>query len=57
MEAGLQNAGRAMLALATNLDPERVPGLILALPEPLRGDIESLDLATARYRASMPISC
>jgi pimeloyl-ACP methyl ester carboxylesterase len=44
-EAGLHAGGQAMLALATNLDPERVPGLIMALPEPLRGDIDSLDLA------------
>lgn len=44
-EAGLHDGGRAMLALAVNLNPELVPGLVEALPEPLRGDIQSLDLA------------
>ena len=42
--AGLAEGGRAMLALADNADPERVPGLLAALPEPVRRDIEALDL-------------
>ena len=44
LAAGLAEGGRAMLALADNADPDRVPGLLAALPEPVRGDIEALDL-------------
>ena len=44
LAAGLAEGGRAMLALADNADPERVPGLLAALPEPVRRDIEALDL-------------
>ena len=51
MEARLGAGGRATLALAANLDPERVPGLIAALPEPLRDDIEALDLANRSLQA------
>ena len=36
--------GRAMLALAENTDPDRVPQLLAALPAPVRADIERLDL-------------
>jgi pimeloyl-ACP methyl ester carboxylesterase len=42
--AGLTPGGRALLALAQNTDPDRVPALMAALPEPLRGDIDLLDL-------------
>ena len=37
--------GRAFHALITNRDPERVPALIAALPEPVRAEIAALDLA------------
>ena len=36
--------GRAMLTLAENTDPDRVPQLLAALPAPVRADIERLDL-------------
>lgn len=36
--------GRAVLALAENTDPDRVPQLLAALPAPARADIERLDL-------------
>jgi len=37
--------GRALHALAANRDPQRVPGLIAALPEAVRRQLEALDLA------------
>lgn len=37
--------GRAVYALAVNDDPERVPDLIAALPEPVRERIAGLDLS------------
>ena len=43
--AELDSGGRAMLALARNADPERVPELIADLPEPVRRDLEYLDLS------------
>ncbi|MFO1075942.1 MAG: alpha/beta hydrolase, partial [Geminicoccaceae bacterium] len=42
--ARLGEDGRAMLALAENTDPDRVPQLLAALPAPVRADIERLDL-------------
>lgn len=45
LAAGLTPPGQAVLALMTNPDPDAVPGLISALPEPLRREIETLDLA------------
>ncbi len=41
----LRGEGRAVWALLENQDPERVPELVAALPEPLRRDIEGLDLS------------
>ena len=48
LEAGLGDGGRGVMALVGNGDPDRVPALLAALPEPVRGDIETLDLS--RYR-------
>jgi hypothetical protein len=45
--ARLGPEGRAVLALFTNRDPDRVPALIAALPETLRAEIAALDLARA----------
>jgi pimeloyl-ACP methyl ester carboxylesterase len=50
LEAGLGSGGRAMIALVRNADPERVPELVAALPEPVRGDIEYLDLSRRDLR-------
>jgi hypothetical protein len=36
--------GRAVYALITNADPERVPALLAALPPEVRSEIEALDL-------------
>ena len=44
LAARLAEGGRAMLALADNVAPDRVPQLLAALPEPVRRDIEELDL-------------
>ena len=44
LAAGLGPDGRAMLALAENTDPERVPALIAALPAAVRSDLHLLDL-------------
>ena len=41
---GLGPDGRAMLALAENTDPERVPALLAALPASVRSDLDLLDL-------------
>ncbi len=41
----LSAEGRAFYALLTNTDPERVRALIAALPEEVRADLESLNLA------------
>lgn len=43
--AGLGEGGRGVMALVDNGDPDRVPALVAALPEPVRGDIEALDLS------------
>ncbi len=37
--------GRAVVALVSNRDPARVPGLLAALPAAIRGELEALDLA------------
>ena len=50
LEAGLGGGGRAMIALVRNADPERVPELVAALPEPVRRDIEYLDLSRRPLR-------
>ena len=39
-----------MIALVRNADPERVPQLVAALPEPVRRDIEYLDLSRRELR-------
>jgi pimeloyl-ACP methyl ester carboxylesterase len=49
-EAGLGGAGSAILDLVRNSDPERVAGLIADLPEPVRRDIELLDLSRRQLR-------
>ena len=51
LEAGLGEGGRAMMALATNRDPERAPALIAALPDDVRADLEFLDLSRCDLRA------
>lgn len=43
--ASLGPDGRALLALATNTDPDQVPALLAALPEPVRSDLAALDLS------------
>lgn len=45
LAAALGAPGRAVYALASNRDPERVPALIAALPESLRREFQALDLA------------
>jgi pimeloyl-ACP methyl ester carboxylesterase len=50
LEAGLGSGGRAMIALVRNADPERVPELVAALPDSVRGDIEYLDLSRRDLR-------
>ena len=45
IESRLSAEGRAFYALLTNTDPERVPDLIAALPDEVRADLESLNLA------------
>ncbi len=42
--ARLGPGGRAVYALLTNRDPDRVPALLDALPEPVRREIDALDL-------------
>ena len=42
---GLGPEGRAVVALLTNTDPERVPALIAALPSAVRRDLQALSLA------------
>ena len=49
-EAGLGGDDRAMIALILNDDPERVPGLVAALPEAVRSDIEYFDLSRRQLR-------
>ena len=46
----LGSGGQAMVALVRNADPERVPELVAALPEPVRRDIEYLDLSRRELR-------
>jgi pimeloyl-ACP methyl ester carboxylesterase len=43
--AGLGPQGRAVYALLTNDDPDRVPKLLAALPAPVRDEIAALDLS------------
>lgn len=43
--SGLSEDGRAVYALVTNTDPERVPALLDALPADVRAEIRALDLA------------
>ena len=50
LEMRLGSGGRAMMALVRNADPERVPELVAALPEPVRRDIEYLDLSRRQLR-------
>ena len=45
LRAKLAPAGAAVYAFITNEDPARVPALLAGLPEPVRADIEALDLA------------
>jgi len=42
---GLGVEGRAIYEFVVNTDPDRVPGLIRALPHEVRADIEALDLS------------
>ena len=44
LAAGLGDDGRAVWALVTNRDPDKVAALIAALPEPVRLDMAALDL-------------
>lgn len=41
--ARLRSEGRSVMALIENRDPEQVPGLIAALPEPVRRELRALD--------------
>lgn len=41
----LGEEGRAVYALTTNRDPERVPSLVTSLPEPIRQELAALNLA------------
>ena len=41
----LGQEGRAVYALTTNRDPERVPSLVASLPEPIRQELAALNLA------------
>ena len=45
------------MALVRNADPERVPELVAALPEPVRRDIEYLDLSRRQLRDLRANSC
>lgn len=45
LAAGLGREGRALYALLSNTDPERVPALIRGLPAAVRADMAALDLA------------
>ena len=45
LRARLGREGQAVMALLDNADPERVPGLIDALPQAVRADLTALDLA------------
>lgn len=45
LTAGLGPEGRAVVDLLANRDPERVPGLIAALPPAVRADLAGLSLA------------
>jgi fermentation-respiration switch protein FrsA (DUF1100 family) len=51
LAAGLGPEGRAVYALLTNHDPERVPTLIARLPPGIRAEIEALDLARRNLHA------
>lgn len=48
---GLGPEGRAVAALLANADPERVPGLIAALPPAVRDDLAGLSLARRNLKA------
>jgi hypothetical protein len=52
--AGLGPEGRAVHALVTNEDRERVADLIAALPAPIRDDMAALDLAARDLSAAPP---
>ncbi len=52
--AGLGPEGRAVHALVTNEDRDRVPALIAGLPEPIRADLAALDLAGRDLSAAPP---
>ena len=45
LAARLRPGGRAVLALATNDDPARVPTLVAALPAPVREELDGLNLS------------
>lgn len=45
LQARLGPAGRAVHDFIANEEPDRVPRVLAGLPEPLRSDIEALDLA------------
>ncbi len=56
LAARLGPQGRAVHRLLVNQDPERVPALVAALPQRLRGEIAALDLASrdlARLHADL----
>ncbi|MFZ5790470.1 MAG: RNA methyltransferase [Pseudomonadota bacterium] len=44
LAAGLGREGRAVYALLANRDPDKVPGLLAALPAPIRHDLDALSL-------------
>lgn len=50
LAAELSAEGRAVYALATAEDPERVPALIEALPADIRGELAALDLSRLDLR-------
>ena len=50
LESRLSADGRAFYTLLTNTEPERVSGLIRALPDAVRADLESLNLANKDLR-------
>jgi hypothetical protein len=52
--AGLGPEGRAVHALVTNRDRDRVADLIAALPAPIRDDMAALDLAARDLSAAPP---
>lgn len=56
LTAKLGPQGRSVMALLDNADPDKVPGLMAALPRPIRAEIAALDLGPrdlSRLRARL----